>query len=284
MYLRATALIFCLFGISYGEEITVPASKDNTLYESSDGSLSNGVGFYLFAGATAANGNRRALLYFDLSDVPAGSTVHSAVLQLHMDKSNAGSTLVSAHRLRSNWGEGNSAGTRGEGLGAGAASSDATWLHTFYPDEFWLTSGGDYETQPSAAQTVDGRGDYQWEGDALSADVQYWIDHETENFGWVLIGDESQTPTSKRFVSHDYADPQLHPRLQIDFTPPSVSRLTGDFNGDARVDLADFFLFADHFGLSDSAPRWNPTYDLDASGRIDFEDFFVFADHFGARE
>ncbi len=164
MYLRATALIFCLFGISYGEEITVAASKDNTLYESSDGSLSNGVGFYLFAGATAANGNRRALIYFDLSDVPAGSTVHSAVLQLHMDKSNAGSTLVSAHRLRSNWGEGNSAGTRGEGLGAGAASSDATWLHTFYPDEFWLTSGGDYETQPSAAQTVGDIGDYQWEG------------------------------------------------------------------------------------------------------------------------
>ncbi|MBI2501807.1 MAG: hypothetical protein HYW07_01070, partial [Candidatus Latescibacteria bacterium] len=51
--------------------------------------------------------------------------------------------------------------------------------------------------------------------------------------------------------------------------------LPADFDGNGRVDFADFFLFADVFGSV------NPLYDLDNSGRVDFADFFLFADDFG---
>ncbi|MFH1567624.1 MAG: fibronectin type III domain-containing protein, partial [Gemmatimonadota bacterium] len=57
--------------------------------------------------------------------------------------------------------------------------------------------------------------------------------------------------------------------------------LSGDFDGSGTVDLADFFLFADAFGLS--AAEY-PDYDLDGSGpgtAIDLADFFAFADAFG---
>ena len=55
---------------------TLVASRDNTLYESSTGSLSNGSGTYLFAGRTDVSSElRRGLLYFDLSSIPAGSNV-----------------------------------------------------------------------------------------------------------------------------------------------------------------------------------------------------------------
>jgi hypothetical protein len=57
--------------------------------------------------------------------------------------------------------------------------------------------------------------------------------------------------------------------------PPVTGVPPGDFNGDGRVDFADFFLFADHFGGTD------PLFDLDGDGRVDFADFFLFADHFG---
>ena len=50
---------------------------------------------------------------------------------------------------------------------------------------------------------------------------------------------------------------------------------TPDFDGDGKVDLSDFFLFAEAFGGSD------PRFDLDASGSVDFADFFLFAEHFG---
>ena len=43
-------------------------------------------------------------------------------------------------------------------------------------------------------------------------------------------------------------------------TASRVSGLVGDFNGDGRVDLSDFFLFADAFGGTD------PEFDLTGDG------------------
>ncbi len=62
------------------------------------------------------------------------------------------------------------------------------------------------------------------------------------------------------------------------FTLTVTEVLTGDFDRSGRVDLADFFLFADVFGSAE------PAFDLDGSGRVDFADFFIFADHFGEGE
>jgi len=54
--------------------------------------------------------------------------------------------------------------------------------------------------------------------------------------------------------------------------------LAGDFNGDATVNLADFFLFADAFGGTD------PAFDLTNDGAVNLADFFLFADAFGSSE
>lgn len=48
-----------------------------------------------------------------------------------------------------------------------------------------------------------------------------------------------------------------------------------------RVSFADFFLFADHFGLGEGDDTFDPLYDLVPNGKIDFADFFLFADNFG---
>ena len=47
-----------------------------------------------------------------------------------------------------------------------------------------------------------------------------------------------------------------------------------DFDGDGATNFTDFFLFAEHFGSSDTR------FDLNASGTVDFADFFLFAEHF----
>ena len=47
-----------------------------------------------------------------------------------------------------------------------------------------------------------------------------------------------------------------------------------DFDGDGATSFPDFFLFAEHFGSSDTR------FDLDDSGAVDFADFFLFAEHF----
>ncbi len=60
--------------------------------------------------------------------------------------------------------------------------------------------------------------------------------------------------------------------------PPAV--LTPDFNGDGRVDFADFLLFTAQFGLSQGAPGYDARYDLDGDGKIGFGDFLIFGSAF----
>lgn len=56
----------------------------------------------------------------------------------------------------------------------------------------------------------------------------------------------------------------------------------GDFDRGGRVGIDDFFLFADHLGLTVLSPRWDPIFDLDGDGRVSFDDFFIFADLYEA--
>ncbi len=63
---------------------------------------------------------------------------------------------------------------------------------------------------------------------------------------------------------------------------PPGPELPADFDSSGRVDLEDFFLFADAFGTTDENLGWDPDFDLDASLIVDFDDFFLFADAFGS--
>ena len=55
----------------------------------------------------------------------------------------------------------------------------------------------------------------------------------------------------------------------------TATTITGDLNGDRKVDYADLFIFAGGFGSTYQA------FDLDDSGEVDLGDFFIFADNFG---
>src|SRR5881628_2053154 len=68
--------------VSGATTVTLAPSKDNTLYESDQGELSNGIGVYVFAGNTrqATGAARRGLLAFNLAAIPAQSLVTSATL------------------------------------------------------------------------------------------------------------------------------------------------------------------------------------------------------------
>jgi len=72
-------------------------------------------------------------------------------------------------------------------------------------------------------------------------------------------------------------------KFSVEYERIAAALGTGDFNGDGNVSFDDFFLFADHFGLTDADPGYDLLYDLDGSGKTDFADFFIFADAFGTR-
>ncbi|MGE3966025.1 MAG: DNRLRE domain-containing protein [Planctomycetota bacterium] len=225
-----------------GAEVTLGASKDNTLFESSSGGLSNGSGQYFFCGRTAQAIDflRRGLIAFDLTAVPAGSTITNAVLTLNMSQTIVGAQTVSLHRASQDWGESTSNALVGEGSGTVAEPGDATWLHTFSPGGFWTTAGGDFEPAASAATAVSGLGFYAWQGPGMVSDLQTWLDSPSSNFGWVVRGPESGV-SAKRFDSRENPVDANRPRLVITFTPPAgfSDFVRGDCNLDGSINIAD---------------------------------------------
>jgi hypothetical protein len=49
-------------------------------------------------------------------------------------------------------------------------------------------------------------------------DVQRWLDEPSENFGWILRGDETRSATAKRFASIQISDTASRPVLKVEFT------------------------------------------------------------------
>jgi hypothetical protein len=213
-------------------QASLEALKDNTLYESATGSVSNGAGQAFFVGRTGqlAGSIRRGLMAFAVAGtVPPGSTVLSVTLTLHMSRTGiaAPALAVELHRALAEWGEGTSDAAGNEGSGAPAGTNDATWLHRFFDTATWTTAGGDYAPQSSASQSVNGVGFYTWESTSLLVnDVQQWINDPASNFGWVILGDETIGSTSKRFDTRENIDLSVRPRLTIAYqsAPASVEQ------------------------------------------------------------
>jgi hypothetical protein len=112
-----------------------------------------------------------------------------------------------------------------EGGGAPATAGDATWIHTFFPDELWDSQGGDFDPVASASAAVGSSGTYTWSSSELAADVQGWVDNPGSSFGWAVIGDESASTTARRFGSRENPNPALRPVLTVDYSPPPAGTL-----------------------------------------------------------
>jgi len=213
--------------VAFGDIASLGAAKDNTLYFEPDGLTSNGAGAYLFAGATSGFGPRRGLLAFDIADnIPAGSTINSVSLTLHVSRTQFGSSTVGLHPVLADWGEGASDAGDPGGAGITAEPGDATWLHTFYNTSFWTNPGGDFSAVSSGDALVGDIGFYTWGSTAaMVADVQAWLDNPATNYGWLLLGDEAGFQTAKRYDSRENAEPTFRPALSIDYTVPEPATL-----------------------------------------------------------
>jgi hypothetical protein len=204
------------------ETVTVDASRDATLIEHPDGALANGSGPALFAGRTGQdqNGTRRALLYFDVARaVPRRAIIETAKLTLYMTPSNSEPHTLRLHRVLADWGEGPSSSSGGSG--AESEPGDVTWVHTFYDFDFWIHAGGQFVGRVSAELEVAGFGFHTWASDRhVVQDVRLWKSTPGRNFGWILIGDETEPQTAKSFASRESPDLALRPVLEVTYRLP----------------------------------------------------------------
>jgi len=206
--------------------LTLTPVADNTLYESPTGALSNGVGQHFYAGRTleGSNSNRRGLMKFDVSAIPAGATIDSVTLTMNMSRSrNATAYNIEIHNAQTAWGEGTSNAGPTEGNGAASTTGDATWVHTFFNSQNWTTPGGDFAATASATASVTGLGSYQWTGAGLAADIQQWVNNGATNLGWVVTGDTTTGGSVKQFDTRENSTAANRPQLVINYTPAPLA-------------------------------------------------------------
>lgn len=199
------------------QTVVLTPSRDNTLFEEALGERANGVGVHLFVGNTASDSRRRAVLAFDVAaQVPPGSRITRVTLTLHVSMTITGAQRMALHRVSANWGEGlSNAGFSRDGIGAPSRPGDATWVYRFFPESLWSTKGGDFERTADAATVISGASG-TWENAAMVARVQQWLDQPATNFGWIIIGNEDESTTTKRLDSREMQPAASRPTLTIE--------------------------------------------------------------------
>ena len=219
----AVSLATSIVSATSADVAALDASLDATLYESTTVQLANGAGEWFFAGMNNQGLRRRGLIAFDLAAFVeslggAEIEVHSVSLELVLSQGGGAETSIDLHRASAAWGEGTSDASGNEGGGAPATPGSATWLHTYYDGSFWATPGGDFAAASSASLSLGVNGAYSVSSEGMRQDVLAWLADASTNFGWILIGDETQMGTARRFDSRQNEVPAGRPRLVIDYT------------------------------------------------------------------
>lgn len=294
--MRSLIFLICCFlpAPLLAETIVIEATQDNTLYESSQGALSNGMGDFLFAGMTENFGLRRAVVAFkDLSAIPEGAQVESVRLHLWQSREDSAATTLRAFRLEADWGEGMSDATGREGQGASAMMGDATWNHRFFDNTAWNTPGGDFSNDASAQVTLDNNGAYVIESTpALVADVEGWLDDPGTNFGWILRAGED-VKSARRLNSREHSTVERRPMLEVSYSTDAGGPVPGsDWSGpwfDPAKDGEGYLVFQTpvgwliyFFGYSADGDRLWLVSDIVAIDSVEFGKTYLFSMLVGA--
>ena len=270
-----------------GAVVQIEAGKDNTLFEDANGLLSNGIGPNLFTGLSggiAPPQKKRGLIWFDVgANLPPGSTITSVTLKLHLLQTvDLSSRIVELRRVLQDWGEGSSnSGDFRPGGGAPATTSDATWLHTFFNTALWVNPGGDFSATVTASQSVGTlAGDFTW-GSTLQmdADTQSWLDDPNNNFGWLLLNNETVVQTARKFGSRENLTVANRPLLTVQYIP------IADLDNSGFINFVDYGMFANEWGADDCSAlnSWCNRADMAPvgapDGKVDLADLQEFVLH-----
>jgi hypothetical protein len=253
MRLLAALIAVATARVAYPEAATtlvLEAARDTSIFADSV-DYASGAG-QLFVGNTAGSQPRRALLWFDVAQVPAGMRVVDASLRILVNRHapTAPVSDIALHRLNAAWGEAASNAGSGNGSGDLAQPGDATWRHRFHGDaaSAWSRPGGDYADAPSATVPFSGTGLFTWTGPGLVADVNAWRASPASNHGWIVIGDERQSYTARRFDSRETGSEFSRPQLQLTLAPDVAV-------GEEDVPLPGWALGALGLGLAGALSR-----------------------------
>lgn len=140
----------------------------------------------------ASTQDARALFRWNISSIPAGSTIVAVQIELYLEtEARPNPCSVDVHRVTSAW-------------------PPCTW-----------NNQPSWDATILANKTIDPVGWYTWTG--LAQLVQNWLDGVWTNYGVMLKQHvESQANQAKRLATLEYPTESLRPKLVVDAEPPTI--------------------------------------------------------------
>src|SRR6478752_10653557 len=94
------ALAFLPIAAWADQSVSLAPTQDNTIFSESGNSAGGEIGVFVGSNNAAGPPSRRGLIQFNLSSIPAGSTITGATLTMYLEMTNNGTArTVDLHRV-----------------------------------------------------------------------------------------------------------------------------------------------------------------------------------------
>jgi hypothetical protein len=164
--------------------------------------------------------DERGLLKFDISSLPKGHHVKTAILSLYVigvytwdgsswKPQNSLFRTIELHAITADW------------LGW----SFTYWTYATFPNRRWKTPGGDFAP---LTDSVNSERPWMWNNWTVTKDVRAWYDGEEPNYGWLLKDAEEGDKTGCRveYMNWFYVyDASYSPKLGVTLESESAISL-----------------------------------------------------------
>jgi len=203
--------------IYFPASVAYPALQKDTTMSKHHTDNNYGISDYVKVGIMQLNKQRRGILAFDLSALPPGVVIKSAVLQLYLydrERSSVGnnSLTIEINKIKSSWIE----GVRDDedctvGVTWDEYDCDGNWTNPMISTQVETSSIVYYDDINT------------WHKWSITSLVQYWYDNPSSNYGMRLKDVDEQVssdPFIAHFASGEYGDVNLRPKLTVYYRMP----------------------------------------------------------------
>jgi hypothetical protein len=212
-------------------------------------------------GSFGLNNIQRPLLSFDVTNIPASTSILSAKVMLYsvnLGQIKGTTGAYALHPVTKNWTE-----------------AAACWSN-YAAGQAWTTPGGDFNATADTTTPRHSLVECSWYEFDVTSRVQAWINNPAGNYGWVVKATDEMASIQDEFASSDHGTADLRPKLVVSDMP---TLLVCDINQDGEIDVVDLLYLVEAFGTVGGDAGYDPQCDFNEDDSVDVVDLLTLVEN-----